>query len=163
MIIQSAAVLEAVKARPGNAGVRLYGGATADLDSLCARRHPKSWSGRKKAAVEQKKAPKQERKRERKRRRVERALTTSRSYKVFGRRHPRHQPRAAAAGVRKAPRHEIAVGDRRRCRNYGDFVAGSGVDVVERGGEMGNFATRHVRELNCERVTDRLCNAILRF
>ena len=63
--IQSAAVLEAVKARPGNAGVRLYGGATADLDSLCARRRPKSRSGRKKAcgAVEQKKAPKQERKR----------------------------------------------------------------------------------------------------
>src|ERR1700746_3906414 len=81
MIIQSAAVLEAVKARPGNAGVRLYGGATADLDSLCARRRPKSRSGRKKAcgAVEQKKAPKQERKR----RRVERALTTSRSYKVM--------------------------------------------------------------------------------
>src|SRR4249920_3304789 len=26
------------KARPGNAGVRLYGGATAHLDSLCARR-----------------------------------------------------------------------------------------------------------------------------
>src|SRR6516225_8225387 len=65
MIIQSAAVLEAVKARPGNAGVRLYGRATADLDSLCARRPPKSWSGRKKAcgAVEQKKATKQERKR----------------------------------------------------------------------------------------------------
>ena len=64
-IIQSAAVLEAVKARPGNAGVCLYGGATADLDSLCARRRPKSRSGRKKAcgAVEQKKAPKQERKR----------------------------------------------------------------------------------------------------
>src|SRR5262249_2891294 len=82
---------------------------------------------------------------------------------VFGRRHPRHQPRALAAGVRKAPRHEIAVGDRRRCRNYGDSVAGSGVNVVERGGEMGNFATRHLRELNCERVTDRLCNAILRF
>ena len=46
------------------------------------------------------------------------------------------------------------MGDRRRCRNYGDFVAGSGVDVVEGGGEMGNFVTRHVRELNCERVTD---------
>jgi hypothetical protein len=30
------------------------------------------------------------------------------------------------------------------CRNYGDFVAGSGVDVVERGGNVGNFATRHV-------------------
>jgi hypothetical protein len=47
--------------------------------------------------------------------------------------------------------------------NYGDFAAGSGVDVVERGGNVGNFATRHVRELNCEPVTDRLCNAILRF
>ena len=55
------------------------------------------------------------------------------------------------------------MGERRRCRNYGDFAAGSGVDVVERGGNVGNFATRHVRELNCERVTDRLCKAILRF
>jgi hypothetical protein len=54
-------------------------------------------------------------------------------------------------------------GERRRCRNYGDFAAGSGVDVVERGGNVRNFAPRHVRELNCERVTDRLCNAILRF
>src|SRR5271169_6850849 len=36
VIIQSAAVLEAVKARPGNVGVCLYGGATADLDSFCA-------------------------------------------------------------------------------------------------------------------------------
>jgi hypothetical protein len=91
------------------------------------------------------------------------ALTTSRSYKVFGRRHPRCPPRAAAAGVRKAPRHEIAVGKRRPCRNYGDFAAGSGVDVAERGGNAGSFATRHVRELDCERVTDRLCDAILRF
>ena len=58
VIIQSAAVLEAVKARPGNVEVCLYGGATADLDSLCARRRPKSRSGRKKArgAVERKKA-----------------------------------------------------------------------------------------------------------
>ena len=47
--------------------------------------------------------------------------------------------------------------------NYGDFAAGSGVEVVERGGKMGNFAKRHVGELNCERVTDRLCNAMLRF
>ena len=45
MIIQSAAVLEAVKARPGNGGVRCYGGATADLDSFCARRHRKSAVG----------------------------------------------------------------------------------------------------------------------
>jgi hypothetical protein len=26
---------------------------------------------------------------------------------------------------------------------------------VERGGNVSNFATRHVRELNCERVTER--------
>ena len=45
VIIQSAAVLEAVKARPGNAGVCLPGGATADLDSFCARRRPKSTVG----------------------------------------------------------------------------------------------------------------------
>ena len=42
VIIQSAAVLEAVKARPGSRGVGLYAGATAGLDSLCARRRPKS-------------------------------------------------------------------------------------------------------------------------
>ena len=45
MIIQSAAVLEAVKARPGKVGVCLYGGATADLDSFCARRRAKSTVG----------------------------------------------------------------------------------------------------------------------
>ena len=63
-IIQSAAVLEAVKARPGDVEVCLYGRATADLDSFCARRRPKSAVGRKKAcgAVEQKKAQKQGRK-----------------------------------------------------------------------------------------------------
>jgi hypothetical protein len=44
-IIQSAAVLEAFKARSGNVEVCLYGGATADLDSLCARRRPKSTVG----------------------------------------------------------------------------------------------------------------------
>jgi len=110
MIIQSAAVLEAVKARPGNAGVRLYGGATADLDSLCARRRPKSRSGRKKAcgAVEQKKAPKQERKR----RRVERALTTSRSYKVFGRRNDGslHALRGPAAEKRQGRKSRVGSG-----------------------------------------------------
>jgi hypothetical protein len=45
VIIQSAAVLEAVKARPGNVGVCLYGGTTADLDSFCARRRAKSAVG----------------------------------------------------------------------------------------------------------------------
>src|SRR6266446_10188484 len=43
--LQSAAVIEAVKARPGNVGVCLYGGATAGLDSFCARRRPKSTVG----------------------------------------------------------------------------------------------------------------------
>jgi hypothetical protein len=38
-------VLEAVKARPGNVGVCLPGGATADLDSFCARRRSKSTVG----------------------------------------------------------------------------------------------------------------------
>jgi len=45
VIIQSAAVLEAVKARPGKVGVCLYGRPTADLDSFCARRRPKSTVG----------------------------------------------------------------------------------------------------------------------
>ena|SRR5450631_597560 len=71
-------------------------------------------------------------------------------------------PRTAKAGGRKAPRHEIAGWERRWCRNYGDFAAGSGVDVGERGSNVGNLARRHGPELSCERVTDRLCNAILR-
>ena len=43
--IKHAAVLEAVKARPGNVGVCLPGGATADLDTFCARRRSKSTVG----------------------------------------------------------------------------------------------------------------------
>ena len=43
--IEHAAVLEAVKVRPGNAGVRCYRGVTADLDSFCARRRRKSAVG----------------------------------------------------------------------------------------------------------------------
>src|SRR5580698_1696677 len=72
-------------------------------------------------------------------------------------------PRTPTAGGRKAPRQEIAGRERRWCRNYGGFAAGAGVDVAERGGKVRNFATRHGRELGCERVTDRLSNAILRF
>jgi hypothetical protein len=45
VIIQSAAVLEAVKARPGNGGVRRSGAAMAGLDSFCARRRRKSAVG----------------------------------------------------------------------------------------------------------------------
>ena len=45
VITESAAVLEAVKARPGNVEVCPSGGATADLDSFCARRRPKSTVG----------------------------------------------------------------------------------------------------------------------
>ena len=52
-------------------------------------------------------------------------------------------PRTPRAGGRKAPKHEIAGWEWRWCRNYGDFAAGSGVDVVERGGNVRNFATRH--------------------
>ena len=72
-------------------------------------------------------------------------------------------PRAPRAGGRKAPRHEIAGWERRWRRNYGDFAAGSDFEVGEGGGNVGNVATRHGTELSCERVTDRLCNAILRF
>jgi hypothetical protein len=64
-------------------------------------------------------------------------------------------PRTPTAGGRKAPRQEIAGWERRWCCNYGDFAAGAGVDVAERGGKVRNFATRHGRELGCERVTDR--------
>jgi hypothetical protein len=45
VIIQSAAVLEAVKTRPGNVGVRFNSGATAGLDSFGARRRPESTVG----------------------------------------------------------------------------------------------------------------------
>ena len=72
-------------------------------------------------------------------------------------------PRTPRAGGRKAPRHEIAGWERRWCRNYGDFAAGSGVDVVEGGGNVHNFARQRVPELSCEGVTDGLCKAILRF
>jgi hypothetical protein len=54
-------------------------------------------------------------------------------------------PRTPTAGGRKAPRQEIAGWERRWCRNYGDFAAGAGVDVAERGGKVRNFATRHGR------------------
>ena len=57
-------MLETIKTRPGNAGVRLYGGATADLDSLCASASEIAVGAEKACgAIEQKKAPKQERKR----------------------------------------------------------------------------------------------------
>jgi hypothetical protein len=81
---------------------------------------------------------------------------------VFGRRNDGlstrsdgRRPKSAKAGNRGW--------ERRWCRNYGDFAAGAGVDVAERGGKVRNFAARHGRELGCERVTDRLSNAILRF
>ncbi len=91
VIIQSAAVLEAVKARPGNVEVCLYGGATADLDSFCARRRPKSTVGAeeslrrgrtKESAKARKKAPQKS------------GLTVPRSYNPHsarGTRCPRHR------------------------------------------------------------------------
>src|SRR6266446_9447131 len=73
--LQSAAVLEAVKARPGNVGVCFYGRATAGLDSLEHGGVRNLRSGRKKAcgAVEQKKGA-ETRKQERKRLRLWRRL-----------------------------------------------------------------------------------------
>jgi len=84
VIIQSAAVLEAVKARPGNVQVCLYGGATADLDSFCARRRPKSTVGaeeslRRGRTKESVKASKQGRKSPQKS-----GLTVPRSYNPHG-------------------------------------------------------------------------------
>jgi hypothetical protein len=56
VIIQSAVVLEAVKAQPGNGGACLENGATAGLDSLCARRRATSTvAAEENGAVEQKK------------------------------------------------------------------------------------------------------------
>src|SRR6266446_1363448 len=84
MIVQSAAVLEAVKARPGNVGVCLHGGATAGLDSFCARRRPEIYGrgGRKPAARSNKrKRRKQERKCLRSWRRLENEETAVRSNK----------------------------------------------------------------------------------
>src|ERR1700757_3177139 len=77
--ILSAAVLEAVQARPGNDGVRRHGGATAGLDSFCARRHWKPAvgaeeslrRGRTKERAQSKKVSQQERKRLRSWRRLE--------------------------------------------------------------------------------------------
>jgi hypothetical protein len=81
---------------------------------------------------------------------------------VFGRRHlhANHALRRPASEKRQGTKSRWGkVGG----AAYGDFAAGSGVDVVERGGNVGNFATRHVRELNCEGGTDRLCNEIVGF
>src|SRR6266436_7397161 len=72
-------------------------------------------------------------------------------------------PRTARAGGRKAPRHEIAGRERRWRRNYGDFAAGSGVDVVERSGSGRDMAAPHVCELFRERDAGCLCDAIMRF
>ena len=110
-----------------------------DLDSLCARRRPKSRSGRKKAcgAVEQKKAPKQERKR----RRVERALTmpTTRS---GGRR-----PKSAKA------RNRGGWGTRRCRGRYGD-LGGWCVPVRFDGSGPGEgFRSNNVCGFDFERTT----------
>ena len=72
-LIQTAAVLEAVKARPGNVAVRLNIKATAGLDSFCARRRSKSTVGMEESLRRgrTKESTKQERKRLRSWRRLE--------------------------------------------------------------------------------------------
>src|SRR5215813_11351518 len=59
-------------------------------------------------------------------------LDTNRPIQGFWTPECRHYPRALVAGVRKAPRHEIAgrvEGQRRGC--YGDFAAGSGLQRLD--------------------------------
>ena len=63
---------------------------------------------------------------------------------VFGRRHRSH-PRAAATGVRKAPRQEIAGSGHWRCRGcYGDLAAGFGLMRLDRIGWRDRFSAKPV-------------------
>jgi hypothetical protein len=53
----------------------------------------------------------------------------------------RDYPRAPVAGVRKAPRHEIAGRGRQQCRGcYGDLATSSGAPVMTRSGSETRFA-----------------------
>src|SRR5260370_41374712 len=71
-------------------------------------------------------------------------------------------PRAQAAGVRKAPRHEIAGWGRRWCRGrYGDFAAGSGGRVLKGSGSAVSIAWPHEQDRWCERATSIFRDEIL--
>ncbi len=62
-------------------------------------------------------------------------------------------PCAVAAGVREAPRHEIAGSGAPRCRGrYGDLAAGSGLRRLDRNGRDDRLASKHVCTWRGERV-----------
>jgi hypothetical protein len=70
-------------------------------------------------------------------------------------------PHAEAAGVRKAPRHEIAAGDRVwRCRGrYGDFDAGSGAYVTRSVGSAFNLSKTEGSGLGSAGTPGTFCGA----
>src|SRR3974390_3858757 len=71
-------------------------------------------------------------------------------------------PRAPAAGVRKAPRHEIAGCGRQQCRGcYGDLATSSGAPVMRRSGSETGFARSAERRLKDDRAAGILCDEIL--
>jgi len=86
--------------------------------------------------------------------------------KVFGRRPLKNLSTRTGAGGPKTSKGGNRGWDE-RCENgsagYGDFDAGTGLDVVERSSSARDFAAQHVRELGRERVAQRLCDAILCF
>ena len=65
----------------------------------------------------------------------------------------RNNPRARAAGVRKAPRHEIAgVGHRQCSGGYGDFAAASVLGRLGRDRQFGRFGLKLRRAWRFERA-----------
>jgi hypothetical protein len=74
----------------------------------------------------------------------------------------RDYPHAPVAGVRKAPRHEIAGCGRQRCRGcYGDLATSSGAPVMTRSGSEPRFATSAERRLKHDRAAGVLSGEVL--
>src|SRR5258707_1024953 len=74
-------------------------------------------------------------------------------------------PRALAAGVRKAPRHEIAGCWHRRCSGgYGDLAAAWVSGTLKRGGRSDRFALKRGRACRGEQadrtLRRKICGAI---
>jgi hypothetical protein len=73
-------------------------------------------------------------------------------------------PRGEVAGGRKAPRHEIAGCGRQRCRGrYGDFAAGCGARVMQRGSSETHLASSHGHDWERERAAGALRDEVLRL
>ena len=66
------------------------------------------------------------------------------------------------AGVRKAPRHEIAECGRQQCRGcYGDLATNSGAPVMRRSSSETRFATQAERRLKHDRAAGVLSAEVL--